>query len=49
MTNKFKEDLPVYLNGFAVTFLFVQTELTIMNLIMFLTAASTFIWYSDKK
>ena len=44
--NKMKKDLPIYINGFAVTYLFIETNMSITNWVMFLLAAISFLYYS---
>lgn len=40
--NSFKKDLPLYLNGFAVTHLFLRTQCDCIDLVMFVIAGITF-------
>jgi len=48
--DKFKEDLPIYINGFAVGMLLYSIpELSIFDFLMFAVAMITFLWYGKKR
>ena len=40
-----KKDLPIIINGFVVTYLFVNTSMNISDWIMFGLAAISFLYY----
>jgi hypothetical protein len=40
-----KKDLPIYINGFVVTYLFIHTNMTISDWVMFILAAISFLYY----
>ena len=41
-----KRDLPIFINGFVVTYLFVQTNMSLTNCIMFILAMISFLAYN---
>ena len=43
-----KKDLPICINGFVVTYLFAQTNMNVVNWIMFILAAASFLWCVKK-
>jgi len=43
-----KKDLPIFINGFVVAYLFSQTNMNIVNWVMFILAAASFLWYVKK-
>ena len=43
--NQLIKDLPLYINGFAVAYLFVRTECNVVDIIMFGLAILSFFWY----
>ncbi len=48
MKDKFLKDLPIYLNGFAVGFLFWSIpSIGIFDIAMFILAMVTFQWYGE--
>jgi hypothetical protein len=50
MKNQLIKDLPIYINGFTVTYLFTQ-KINLFTFIMFLLAIISFFWYgyNEKK
>jgi hypothetical protein len=50
MMKQFIKDLPIYINGFCVGFLFVSNpNIKIQHIIMFMLASISFIWYGYAK
>lgn len=49
MIKKFIKDLPIYVNGYAVTYLFLQASFNWVNVVMWVLAAGSFLKYSLKK
>jgi hypothetical protein len=49
MKNQLIKDLPLYLNGFSVTYLFIQNEINIVNMIMFFLSVISFFWYGKNQ
>jgi hypothetical protein len=48
MKEKFLKDLPIYLNGFAVGFLFWGiASIGIFDIVMFILSIITFFWYGE--
>lgn len=47
--NQLIKDLPIYINGFVVTYLFIKTDYNIINYIMFGLAIISFFWYGQNK
>ena len=45
MENQVVKDLPLYINGFAVGYLFVRTECNVVDIIMFGLAMLSLFWY----
>lgn len=43
-----KKDLPIFINGFVVTYLFYQTNMNLTNCIMFILAMISFLAYNNK-
>jgi hypothetical protein len=43
--NKLIKDLPIYINGFVVAYLFTQTRCNIIDCIMFGLAIVSFLWF----
>jgi hypothetical protein len=49
MKEKILKDLPIFLNGFAVTYLFSGIpNIQAMDIAMYILAMLTFIWYGKK-
>lgn len=48
MWNKLKQDVPIYLNGFAVGMLFFRNELNAFNTAMYVLCCVTFFWYGKQ-
>jgi hypothetical protein len=48
MKNQLIKDLPIYINGFTVTYLFVQ-QINLVTLIMFPLAVFSFFWYGKNE
>ena len=45
---QFLKDLPIYLNGFAVTMLLLSIpKISIMDVTMFIMAIISFLWYNE--
>ena len=50
MKDKFLKDLPIYLNGFAVGWIFWGiTSIGIFDISMFVLAIISFFWYGEKQ
>ena len=49
MKNQLIKDLPLCLNGFSVTYLFMQNEINIVNMIMFFLSIISFLWYGENQ
>ena len=50
MGKQFLKDLPIYLNGFAVTMLIWDIpKISIFDIAMYVLSMVTFIWYGKKK
>lgn len=47
--NQLVKDLPLYINGFVVTYLFMGTKCNIIDIVMFGLAILSFIWYGINK
>ena len=45
MKNKFINDLPIYINGFVVTYLFIGTKCNFVDIVMFILSIASFFWY----
>ena len=45
MRNQLIKDLPIYINGFVVTNLFMETKCNWFDISMFILAIITFFWY----
>jgi hypothetical protein len=43
--NQLIKDLPIYINGFVVTYLFMGTKCNFIDCIMFGLAMISFFWY----
>lgn len=43
--NQLIKDLPIYINGFVVTNLFMETKCNWFDISMFILAIITFFWY----
>jgi hypothetical protein len=46
---QFLKDLPIYINGFVVTRLFMNTPISTFDVTMFVLALISFIWYGAGK
>lgn len=44
-----KKDLPIFINGFVVTYLFIQVPSNLTNWIMYILAGVSFIMYENNK
>jgi hypothetical protein len=42
---QFTKDLPVYINGFVITKLFIATPMSTSDIVMVILAGITFFWY----
>jgi len=50
MKKQFIKDLPMYINGICVGFLFVSNQnIKIQHIIMFMLASISFVWYAKSK
>jgi len=39
------QDLPIYINGFTVSYLFMEGDMNIVSVIMFALSCISFFWY----
>jgi len=46
---QFKKDLPIYINGFVVTSMFLRTQVTLYDALMFGLAFISFMWYGHNQ
>jgi len=49
MKNQLIKDLPLYLNGFAVTYLFYRAEIDYISIIMYIICVLSFFQYGKNK
>ena len=49
MFKQLKKDLPIYINGFVVTYLFIKTKQDPNDWIMFILAIISFLWYGENQ
>jgi hypothetical protein len=49
MIKNLKKDLPIYINGFAVGYLFIETNIKIIDCIMLLLAIFSFLKYGKNQ
>lgn len=47
--NQLIKDLPLYMNGFAVTYLFMETNCNIINISMLILAVISFVWFGKSQ
>lgn len=49
MKNQVIKDLPIYINGFVVSYLFVGTKCNFVDIVMFGLAIVSFFWYGKNE
>jgi len=49
MKNQVIQDLLIYINGFTVTYLFMEGDINIISVIMFILSCISFFWYGKNQ